>query len=103
MNGSAVFVGAFALSAVALCGVAILRIIRAEHLTRKPLWLIASLVGFVGFGVDPGTPGDLLFHIGVQVPPIQGRWSSVEGLWLKAMFPIGALIVLMKLEGGPEV
>lgn len=97
MTLTATFVGFFALLCVVISGWAVFRIIQAEDLTRKPLWVIGSLFGFVGFGLDPSVPGHLFLYFGVQIPVVMA-WSSTNGFWLKALFPIVALVALVKLE-----
>ena len=45
----------------------------------------------------PASSDDLLMHFGVQVPVVLGMWSNVEGLSLKAMFPLIAVVALFRL------
>lgn len=97
MDGVTVFVAAFAMVCAVVCGMAVVAVWKAKNLTRKPLWILGCLLGFVGFAVDP-SDGDLLLLLGVQIPVVSGIWSSGMGLTLKASFPIIALFALAKAE-----
>jgi len=79
-------------------GLAVFRLWKATDFPRRILWIIGSLAGFVGFAVEPRMQSDLLLTFGVQLPFVEGTWSSAEGLSLKAFFPIMALIALFKLK-----
>ncbi|GAA4009866.1 hypothetical protein GCM10022211_25210 [Sphingomonas humi] len=98
MTMATLFVVGVALLCAVISAWAVLRIIQAGDLAWKPLWLIGSLFGVIGFGLDPRAPGHLFFHVGFQIPVVMGVWSSAGGLLLKALFPPIALVALVKIE-----
>ncbi len=92
------FVIAFSAVCLLLTGIAIIRIWKTTDHPNKILWSFGCLLGFVGFGVAPASGNDLLMHFGVQIPVVYGKWSSVDGLSLKAMFPVVAIVALSRLS-----
>lgn len=93
-----IFVVAFAALCIFLSGLAVFRLWKATDFPSRTLWIVGSLAGFVGFAVEPKMQSDLLLTFGVQLPLVQGTWSSAEGLRLKAFFPILAVIALLKIK-----
>ena len=59
------------------------------------LWVIGSLVGFVGLGVDWSQPDDVYLLFGITVPVV---WTiAVDGhLIVKTGFPIDAAVALVE-------
>lgn len=66
-------------------------------LRYKLWWIIGSLFGFVGFAIDMKQPGDLFMQVGVQVPVVSIMWiGHGQHVLLKALFPIVALVAMVK-------
>lgn len=67
----------------------------------KPAWIIASLVGVVGLGVNWSSPDDLLLRFGLQVPPVMiVQMLATKFVFVKVMFPIGAVLAIGKSDLG---
>ena len=98
MSITVAFVFVFAAICVFVTGLAIILIWKMTDYPNKPLWIAGCLFGFVGFGLNPASGDDLLMHFGIQIPVVYGLWSSVEGLSLKAMFPVIAAVALSRLS-----
>jgi hypothetical protein len=92
------FVMVFAGACVFVMGLAILGIWKTTDHPNKFLWIVGCLFGFVGFGLAPESGNDLLMHFGLQIPVVHGKWSSAEGLTLKAMYPVVAVVALSRLR-----
>lgn len=60
MNGYQLVTAAFAFGTVAVSIWAIVAVTRSKELGRKPLWMIGSLLGFIGFGLNWTHPDDLI-------------------------------------------
>ena len=87
----------FLLAAAITMVVAIVTIIRSRHLRYKPLWLIGSLFGFVGLGIDWTIADDLYLQMGIQIPILNLQYfPPVEGMVLKTLFPVIALVAIVK-------
>ena len=97
MNFTIAFVTIFAAVCVFVTALAIIRILKTKYHPYKLLWIAGCIFGFVGFGLAPASSDDLLTHFGVQVPVVIGMWSNVEGISLKAMFPLIAVVALFRL------
>lgn len=96
----AVFV-AFTGLALLAAAVAIRVIIRSKVLTFKPLWIIGSMVGLVGLGIDWTRPADLFLQFGIQIPFI--RYSELPNsgsILLKTLFPVIALVAIYRDRAG---
>ena len=98
MTFTVAFVFIFAAVCILVTGMAIIGILKTPDHPNKLLWIVGCLVGFVGFGVAPASGNDLLMNFGLQIPVVNARWSSVEGLTLKAMFPVVAVVALSRLS-----
>jgi low temperature requirement protein LtrA len=99
MSASQVFVGIYAIVAVAISVLAIWRVATATTAKYKPLWIVGSLFGFAGFATSLGSPGDLHLQLGVQIPVLIITWTSGGGdIVLKALFPVVAAVALVKFH-----
>ena len=98
MSGSQIFVLIFAILSVAVSAVAVWLAVKAPDLRFKPLWIIGSLFGFVGFATNFGSAGDLYLQVGVQIPVISVRWSGRGDTSVFALFPALAAATLAKLH-----
>lgn len=98
MSGSLVFVGLFAIMSVVTCVLAIWRVANAPAAKYKPLWIIGSLFGFVGFASSSDYNGDLYLQFGIQIPVLILWMTSSGDLVLKALFPIVAAVALVKFH-----
>jgi hypothetical protein len=99
VSGVQIFVALCGLASLALSVAAILRVMKTPEMGNKPLWVFGCLCGFIGFSVGVGAnpPGDLMMEFGIQLPPINFRWSPGEGaMSIKAMFPIIAVVALAR-------
>ena len=104
MNGSQVFVGIFAVISVIVSGFAVWRLATTSHVKYKPLWIVGSLFGFVGFATPFSTLGDLYLQLGIQIPVVWVLWSGNGDTAVFALFPVLAVAALAKLHasGGPS-
>jgi hypothetical protein len=67
----------------------------------KPAWIIASLVGVIGLGVNWTRPDDIFLVFGVQIPPVMiVQMLATKFVFVKVMFPIGAVLALGKSDLG---
>lgn len=95
MNGNQIAVILFGLLSSAVCLWAIVAILRSPRLRFKPLWLIGSVFGFAGLGLDWTTPDDLWFLIGVNIPVVTWFKAAAGGpVFVKAFFPVVAAVAL---------
>lgn len=100
MNGSQLAVVLFGLFSAAICLWAVVVIIRSRRLRFKSLWLIGSVFGFAGLGLDWTAPDDLWFLIGVTIPVVTVFKMAAGGhVMVKAFFPVIGAIALA--EGRP--
>jgi len=97
MSATQVFVGVWAIASVVICLLAVWRVATTSKISYKPLWIIGSLFGFVGFATTLNTPGDLHMDVGIQVPVLL-IWTANGGLSLKAMFPLVAAVALAVID-----
>ena len=83
---------------VALVSVAaVIVVVRSPIFRRKPLWIIGSLIGFIGLGAtsDPSSHIYLLF--GVTLPVVLISKVTFGGAWIvKTGFPFVAMVALGK-------
>lgn len=92
-----IFIILFGAIALLVSAWAIWSIVKSPALKKKPLWIIGSLVGFIGFSINWTTPEKLYGFVGVQLPLFRifsvvgsGEWAVNFG------FPIIAVIALVK-------
>jgi len=71
MNGLQIIMLLFSLIAVGVDVYAIVAIVRSPALKYKPLWIIGSLFGFLGLGINWTNPNDIVFEFGIQIPVFQ--------------------------------
>lgn len=97
MTFSQMFVVGFALLSAGICIGAIWKVATAPAMRHKLWWIVGSLFGFIGFATDLGQPGDILMHFGIGLPVVMVTWIEPGGhIILKALFPVIALIALVK-------
>jgi len=97
MSGLRVFVGVFGLIALAVSLWAVWRTVKSPHMRYKPLWIVGSLLGFVGFSINWSSPGDLFMLVGIQIPAVIAFKVLGTGYWLvKTAFPLIAIVALVK-------
>jgi hypothetical protein len=95
VNGSQIAVVLFGLLSIAVCLWAVVVIIRSPRLRFKPLWLIGSLFGFAGLGLDWTRPDDLTLLFGISIPVVNVYELGATGpAIVKALFPVVAAIAL---------
>ena len=88
MNGNQLFVALFGAISVVLSLCAVYFVARAR-MPWKPLWILGSLVGFVGVGLNWSSPDQLYLLFGVQVPVISiVQLLSTGEVVVKATFPV---------------
>ena len=98
MSGSQLFVGIFAIVSVAVSALAIWRVATASGVRYKPLWIVGSLFGFVGFATNLSSPGDLYLQFGIQIPVLL-IWGTGNGdILLKTLFPVVASVALVRFH-----
>ena len=95
-----IFVVLFATLCALVSAAAIYRVWRSPRFKNKVLWTVGCLFGFVGFALEPRAQGDLLLQFGVQIPVVILKWGSVKGLTLETLFPIVAVVALVRRSSG---
>jgi hypothetical protein len=95
MSGSQLFVAVFAILSLAISIWAVWRVARAPELRFKPLWIVGSLLGFVGFATDFGSAGDLYLTFGIQIPVLRFWIIGGGHAVVHALFPVVAVIALV--------
>jgi hypothetical protein len=96
MSGSQVFVGIFAIGSAVVSVAAIWRVAKTSGVSYKPLWMVGSLFGFLGFATNLSFPGDLHLQFGLQIPVVMIFMPPAGGAMLQAMFPFVAVAALVK-------
>ena len=87
----------FSLAAITTMLVAIFVILQSQRLRYKPVWLIGSVFGFLGLGINWTIANDLYIQIGIQIPIIHFAYFPAEnGIALKTLFPLVALVAILK-------
>jgi len=72
-----------------------------SRLRYKAAWIVGSLLGFVGFGLNWTSPNDLIFLVGVQIPPVLVfKVLATQVVIVKVQFPIVALVAVAKSSSG---
>lgn len=91
-----ILVSSFGLISLAVSGWAIWRVTKSQ-MRYKAAWIIGSLFGFVGLGVNWTKPDDLIFLFGVQIPPVViSKVLATQFVLVKVTFPVVALVALSK-------
>ena len=100
MTGYQLLVSLFGLICLALSIWAIWCVAKSK-VRHKAAWIIGSLFGFVGFGLNWTRPNDLILLLGVQIPPVMVfEVLATHVVIVKVQFPIVALVALGKSEFG---
>jgi hypothetical protein len=95
VNGYQLTVLLFALLVSAICLWATIVIIRSPRLRFKPLWIIGSLFGFVGLGIDWTAPDDIVFLFGISIPVVtMFKLAATGHVIVKTGFPVVAAVAL---------
>ncbi len=98
MNVYQLLVVAFALAVVGLSGWAIVAIIRSKTLRWKPLWIVGSLLGTVGLGINWSQPDDVIVLVGLMIPPLMVfKILPLGPVLVKTGLPVIAMIALGKI------
>ena len=86
----------FALLAITIDIWAIVHIVRTPDVHHRPLWIIGSLIGFIGFSIDWTQADDIYLTMGVTIPVV---WLSVVGghFIVKTGFPIVGAVALVEV------
>ncbi|RYG98663.1 MAG: hypothetical protein EON58_06455 [Alphaproteobacteria bacterium] len=99
MNGYQLTFVAFAALVIVTVGWSIWAIIGSTDLRLKPLWIVGSLFGFIGLGINWTTPDDLAFLFGVMVPAVTGFTVLATGQTIiKVGLPIVAVAALIRIH-----
>lgn len=97
MNGNQLSVLLFSIVSAAISIGAVIAVIRSSRFGLKPPWIISSLVGFVGLGVNWSAPDDLMFTFGFSVLVVRiVKLFGTGHLIVNASFPFVALLALLK-------
>jgi hypothetical protein len=97
MNALQIVIVLFALLVSAIDVLAVIVIARSKVLKYKPVWIIFSLCGFVGLGINWSRPDDIFLQFGIQIPVIQVLYFiQARELAVKVMFPIVAIVALIR-------
>jgi hypothetical protein len=104
MNAYQIIVVFFGIFVLAISIAAVVVIARSRHFRLKPLWILGSLFGFLGLGINWTTPDDLILLFGVSIPAINLFKVLPSGpVVLKTFFPLIAVVALIRhvyLEDG---
>ena len=88
---------AFTALSLFVCVQGIRKVLRVCPERTKPFWLIGSLVGVLGLGIEWSAHDDLVLEFGVQVPLLQFAVLMPAGVAVtKTMFPVVAMAALLK-------
>ncbi|WP_395331215.1 hypothetical protein WBP06_01665 [Novosphingobium sp. BL-8H] len=89
----------FALASIGLSGWAIVAIVRSKTLRWKPAWIVGSLLGTGGLGINWSQPDDIILLLGLMVPPLMVfKVLPLGPVLAKAGFPVIAMIALGKVH-----
>jgi hypothetical protein len=92
-----VIVFGFAVLVVAVSAGAVVVVAKTPNLRFKPLWIIGSLLGFVGLGIEWTKPDDIILLFGVSIPVVMVFKVIATGqVIVKTGFPVVAIIALVK-------
>lgn len=99
MSGSQIFVCIFAAVSVAVSGMAIWLVAKTPEVKYRPLWILGSLLGFVGFATDLRADTDLYLQFGIQIPVLM-LWKTIgsDHVILKVLFPVVGAAALVKFH-----
>jgi hypothetical protein len=98
LNAFQLIVLVFALLSVGTCLAAIWMVIKCPNLRLKWLWIVGSLIGFVGFGINWTVPDDIILKFGFSILPIGVFRVPANGyIVVDALFPIVALLAILKV------
>jgi hypothetical protein len=96
MNGYQIAVVIFAILSLSVSAAAILSIIRTKEMRFKPAWVIGSLVGWIGLGINWTAPDNIYLLFGLLVPPVMMFQTIAAGtIVVKTGFPFIAAATLV--------
>lgn len=98
MTFTLVFVIAFGIGSMLVSALGAWRAGSAPDVKYRLLWVAGSLFGFFGFATSFGIPSDLYLHFGIQIPVISVLWTSPDVGIVKVLFPIVALVALLRFR-----
>ena len=102
MNDDQALVSIFGLLCLTISGWAVWRVARSS-IRYKAAWIIGSLFGFVGIGLNWNQSDHLIFLFGVGIPPVQiFKVMPFGPIIVKTMFPIVAPIALARCASAQE-
>jgi len=82
---------------------AMFHIAKSDQLRFKPLWMIGSLFGFFGLGINWTKPDDIFLQFGIQIPFLQVvLFPKTHEVAAKLMFPLIAAVALVHGRPGAE-
>lgn len=97
MNVYQIIVVIFGLIVSAISIFSVIVIVRSPYFTRKPLWIIGSLFGFLGLGISWTSPDDLILLFGISIPVINVFKVLPSGpVIVKTFFPFVAIVALIR-------
>ena len=100
---SVIFVGCFGIAALLVSLWAVWRVAASPFMRYKLLWIVGSLIGFVGFSINWTSPGDLYMLFGVQFLPVFATRLPGSGeLIVKTAFPVIAIVALAISRKRPQ-
>lgn len=83
---------------------AIWMVIRSPDLKLKPLWILGSLIGFVGLGINWTVPDDIVLQFGFSIPPVRiFKILANDHVVVQALFPIVALLAILKVTSPKQL
>ena len=98
MGALQIFIILFGCAALVVTVWAIWSIVKTPDLQKKPLWIVGSLFGFVGFSINWTSPENLFFWFGFRIPFFSVFTFVGSGQWLVEIgVPIIAVVALMMI------
>ena len=93
---------AFALGMAASLGISLTTMVlalRSPGLSYRPVWAVLALVGAGGGALVLARPEQVYWFFGIALPTasFRGLDASLQPHTLQLLFPVGALLVLLRL------
>ena len=98
MNVYQLLVVVFAAACLGSSGWAVVAIVRSKTLRFKPVWIVGSLLGTVGLGINWSQPDDIILLVGLMIPPVMvAKVLPFGSVLVKTGLPVIAMVALGKI------
>lgn len=103
MNVYQLVVAVFGLACIGVSGWAVVAVAKSPTLRWKPAWIVGSLIGTGGLGINWTQPDDIIVLMGLMVPPVMVFKVLPFGpVLVKTGLPVIAMIALGKVHSPLE-